>query len=184
MRHRRLYHRRGHDLRAKNSLIGQVPTLIDAFTFEHVNAVWDHVADCKVTARYEVDEEIIDEILWAQRLGTRYMLCSIPAFVYGLAMGDIVTLNESNTINGVWKRSGRSAFRMWSKGGWSSKVQILDRIAELGGIMEECTIGLTAVDAADTNAGWAIWDFLVEMQRNGQLEHEAGFWAGTDIRPN
>lgn len=157
--------------------------MIEAFTFEHKKAVWNHVADCKVVAKYEDEDEVIEEILWAQHVRKGYMLCSIPAFVYGLAMGDIVTINDSMTIGGVLERSGRSVYRVWSKGGWSDKVHILDRIAELGGIMEECTIGLTAVDAADTKSGWEIWEYLVEMQQHGHLEQETGFWAGGDVRP-
>lgn len=152
------------------------------FQFEHTLPVLDHLADCKVVARFIDGDTDVSEVLWAHRLNSGYVLCSIPAFAYGLALGDTVDVDAQNRIRAVIGRSGRSVFRIWSEIGWINQMDVLHEVARLGGIMEECTAGLTAIDAQDNACGWDIWEYLEAMQDHGDLEYETGHWAGGEDR--
>ncbi|MFK0116154.1 DUF4265 domain-containing protein [Streptomyces sp. NPDC090994] len=55
------------------------------------------------------------EQIWLRPLGDgQYEICCLPFRVYGLAMGDVVSLNEEDgSINGVIRYSGNRVFRIY-----------------------------------------------------------------------
>ena len=76
------------------------------------------------------------EQLWARQLGeAEFMICCIPFFTYGIALGDRVLTSPREDrryiIEDVRERSGRRVFRLWLK-----DVDDIDR-AEVKAFMSE-----------------------------------------------
>ncbi len=102
-------------------------------------------------------------------------LCCIPLFAYGLALGDILEVDDEYLIKCVNKPSGRVVLRAYLKvKDRATRVMIGNTIYDMGGLSEGNGTDLVAIDAPDSTVGLEIRSFLIEMETKGYLEFEDG----------
>jgi len=95
------------------------------------------------------------EQLWARQLGeAEFMICCIPFFTYGIALGDRVLTSPREErryiIEDVRERSGRCVSRLWLKNvGEAGQVEIKDFINEHHLLSEKYSKNLLALDVPE-----------------------------------
>lgn len=116
------------------------------------------------------------EQLWAQQLSAdEFIVCCIPYFTYGLALGDTVRTSPQRgrhyVVETALKRSGRRVLRLWLKnaadGTRDSVVRSLERRALLH---EWSSENLLAIDIAPSDA---IGDLIATIESES-IEYEWG----------
>lgn len=125
-----------------------------------------------------IDAETI-ETVWASRLDDDcYRLESLLFFVYGYALGDIVSVTEteeqSPVVRGVVRRSGHSCYRVFLSGNLSSVEQTntWPALTRLGCTYERATERLFAIDVpAETNIHSA-YQLLNTGEKQGEWSFE------------
>lgn len=151
--------------------------------FDHIDPVWRRLADHLLFSRIDDDDETLFEQLWVRKAGPRqFQICCIPAYTYGLALGDTVEADDSFLIQSKVGRSGHSTFRILSENGWYEKIEVLNRIAALGGVLEIISPVLHAIDV-EGDETWALWNYMQEAEAAGLFKWEQGHWGAGSERP-
>jgi hypothetical protein len=163
------------------------PPLIKDFDehpkFDHIDPVWRRLADYLIFYREDDYDGSLFEQLWASKVAPlQFQICCTPGFAYGLALGDVVETDGSLLIQRVIERSNHSTFRISSDEGWYGRIDVLNRIAALGGVLELLNHVLHAIDV-EGDETWALWDYLQEGESEGLFEWEQGHWGEGSERP-
>ena len=142
----------------------------------HSAPVWRDRSDFIIATPVEPGESgVSTEQLWARRVDDQhYELCCIPFFAYDLALGDVVEVDPEYLVTRVSKPSGRYVFRAYFGRSAHPQGEILDRLTELGALVEWSSATLLAIDAADLSHAQQLADFLQEREALGQLLFETG----------
>jgi hypothetical protein len=142
----------------------------------HSEPVWRDRSNFIIATPIEPGEAgISTEQLWARRVDDRhYELCCIPFFAYDLALGDVVEVDPGYLVTRVSTPSGRYVFRAYFGRSAHPRDEILERLAELGALVEWSSATLLAIDACDLSHAQQIADFLQERETLGQLMFETG----------
>jgi hypothetical protein len=106
----------------------------------------------------------------------------VPHVGYGIALGDIVEADGHFLITDIAERSGQTTFRILSHDGWYEKIDILNQVASLGGLMEIASYSLTAITVEGDDT-WALWDYLQQGEAEGLFAWEQGHWGAGSERP-
>lgn len=96
-------------------------------TFQHLNPLWREKADFIIAASVQplnmLSDEKVREQLWARKIShTKFELCCIPFYAYGLALGDEVVTNDDYMVVDVSKKSGNTTIRIWFTDPISSEI--------------------------------------------------------------
>ena len=142
----------------------------------HRGPVWRDRSNFIITAAIDPgDTETTTEQLWARRLDdARYELCCIPFFAYDLALGDIVEVDLAFQVTRVSTPSGRYVFRVYFNESTQPGDEAVERLEELGALMEWSSGKLLAIDARDQSHAQQVADFLQDRETLGQLVFETG----------
>jgi hypothetical protein len=118
------------------------------------------------------------EQLWWQRLSdTRFVLCCIPFFAYGLSLGDEVVVDDNGRIVAISKPSGQWTYRVWFGDVASDRrMAALEHITREGPIMEQSSENLLALSASAVQSR-QLADVLARLESEGFLRYECG-WLG------
>lgn len=93
------------------------------------------------------------EQIWVQELkDNKFKICCIPFFVYGLALDDIVRVDENNFVVELLESSGRKCHRIYRAEGFPTESEELMNIALLGGTIERQSYELLAIDVIQCDA--------------------------------
>lgn len=150
----------------------------------HDFPAWREKADFIIAIRLReelgIDDMLEWEQLWARKVdGSRFELCCIPFFAYGLALGDVVETKPSEqrkyVVEAVRIRSGRRTYRVFFESlvRWN---EIIDEIISLG-----CTVEvrwkqskLVAVDAAPDIRLDLLEAYLRKLEQRSEIRWENG----------
>jgi hypothetical protein len=144
----------------------------------HDDPAWRQRANFVIAANIsEKPEKREWEQLWARQVGNnRFEICCIPFFVYDLALGDEVEVDENHVLRRVVQPSGHYTFRAWF--GESRDPADRDRVVEVlrgkGCEYEWSSENLLAIDAATKGIAQEISNVLAEWQIEGRLTFETG----------
>ena len=144
----------------------------------HNEPVWRQRANFIIAADISANPEKREwEQLWARLVdGDRFEICCIPFFVYDLALGDQVEVDENHVLRRVVQPSGHYTFRVWF--GESKDPAGRDRVIEVlrskGCEYEWSSENLLAIDAATQSIAQETADVLAELQTEGRLTFETG----------
>ena len=144
---------------------------------QHLNPVWAEKANFIIMANLDdSNKEIEKEQLWAQRISdTRFEICCIPFFVYGLSLGDEAETDESFVISKVVKISGQFTFRVWTKDTSNEeKLAITNYLSENNYLYEFYSENLLSISVKGKFAIQSITDYLAKQERKGHLVYETG----------
>lgn len=138
----------------------------------HPEPLWRSRADFVFGARLE--EAGHREQLWGRRLDSGHLeVCCIPLFVYGLALGDVVEIDDDFMLVGIVERSGRSVLRAYGDEGLV--VDTANRLRALGcGVEFGASKRLISVDCETPALAKTAAALLAELERNGGLTYETG----------
>lgn len=116
------------------------------------------------------------EQLWGRRLDERKLeVCCIPFFIYGVALGDIVEIDENSVLANVVEKAGRYVFRVWlgeTVNPW--REEVLEELSRLGCLTEFYSQNVIAVDAQDEPQAQTLANLLAGFSSRGILEYETG----------
>lgn len=151
----------------------------------HKNPVWRDRANFVFQA--EVDTNDVDnenpganiirvEQLWGRELERRTVeVCCIPFFIYGVALGDIVEVDEENVLQRVVHQSGRLVFRIWfGRAVGPSQDEVAAQLVALGALVEWFSPNLLAIDTVDEHLARLVSAALLERQDREELIYETG----------
>jgi hypothetical protein len=120
------------------------------------------------------------EQLWARKIDENsFEICCIPAFVYDLALGDVVetwpTEGKKYVVQRVIEGSGRFTFRVWFGGVQDLAVrgQVCEQLLGLGCHVEWYSASLLCIDAG-ANLAQTVADMLQQWQQTSPLVYESG----------
>jgi hypothetical protein len=115
------------------------------------------------------------EQLWARQIGPlTYELCCIPFHLYDLALGDTVRTDEEFRLVAVAERGDHATYRVWLRDQPADRDELVDRLTDLGALVEWEGHDLLAIDAADRAMSQAIADHLWQQEQAAQLQYETG----------
>lgn len=142
---------------------------------QHSEPVWRDRSNFVIAAGIEGDREVATEQLFARQIGPyRFELCCIPFFLYDLALGDVVETDQDYVVLKVVDPSGRYVFRIWFGDTEHPRDEIVERLIELGALLEWSSANLLAVDARDEDHAQQIADYLAAAEAEDLLLFEAG----------
>jgi hypothetical protein len=149
----------------------------------HENPVWREHADFIISAEVNPPPDATRwqwEQLWARQIDeSRFVLCCIPFFVYGLALGDEVETGPSKdrkyVVQRVVKLSGHRTFRVWFYD-LDARDEVTHKLTNLGCLMEWRwkTGNLLAVDTPSARQAQIVADYLWQWEQQGLLVYETG----------
>jgi len=142
----------------------------------HPFPAWRHKADYILRARLpEDDMPYLYEQLWGKKTDVPhvYELCCVPLFLYGLALGDILSTDETSTVIAIVKESGHKTFRVAMDCDDEALIGLFDAIVATGGLVEQYSDTLCAVDAIP-DAAQQVEHLLKELETRGQIQYENG----------
>lgn len=152
----------------------------DAATFAvHTDPVWRERSNFIINAKLE-DDDVRDyeQLFVAQRADETFEICCIPFFVYGIALGDVVSVKPADSlryvVDAVVSASGRYVFRVWFGDSFHPRDEIETALHDLEALTEWSSPNLLAVDAKDAAAAKLIANFLADRERAGVLLYETG----------
>lgn len=136
---------------------------------DHPHGPWGENSDCILA--FDIGDNAL-EILWARFVeGTQFEILSVPFFVYGVALGDIVDAPDLR-FGRVLQPSGRWVIRVFFHHTEQAR-KILDDAIAAGGRLEVHG-KLVAIDAPDLATREAIVRPLNALQTAGVLHWEPG----------
>ncbi len=125
----------------------------------HVAPAWRDKANYVIIADLAKDGMVGQwEQLWAQQITDSYfVICCIPYFTYGLALGDTVRTThakgKSHVFSAVAQRSGRRVLRFWLKGGTlAGKDRLFQYLGDESPLHEWSSDNLVAIDVPQDEA--------------------------------
>ncbi|WP_218130027.1 DUF4265 domain-containing protein [Pseudonocardia oroxyli] len=143
----------------------------------HRDPVWRARSNHLIAAEVQLDgTDIATEQLWARRIGAdQFELCCIPFFVYDLALGDVVEVDDSSLVRSVLSPSGRYVFRVFfERSNLVFRDEIVRGLESLQSIYEWSSASLLAVDARDEAHASIVAEYLADGERSGMLLYETG----------
>ena len=143
----------------------------------HSEPAWRDKADFVINAK--LPEEGRFEQLWTRQVSENtFEVCCIPFFLYDVALGDVVQTREAlgrrYVLDRVVQPSGRYVFRAYFGRSAHPREEIVERLAELGAVVEWSSATLLAIDALDIDHAQQIADLLQARADLGQLIFETG----------
>jgi len=143
----------------------------------HSGPAWREKANFVINAK--LPEEGRFEQLWARQVSEdTFELCCIPFFLYDVALGDVVQTREAHgrryVLDTVVQPSGHYVFRAYFGRSAHPREEIVERLTELGAVVEWSSATLLAIDALDLDHAQQIADFLQMRAGLGQLMFETG----------
>lgn len=143
----------------------------------HSEPAWRDKADFVINAK--LPEEGRFEQLWSRQVSENtFEVCCIPFFLYDVALGDVVQTREAlgrrYVLDRVVQPSGHFVFRAYFGRSAHPREEIVERLAELGAVVEWSSATLLAVDALDIDHAQQIADLLQARADLGQLIFETG----------
>jgi Domain of unknown function (DUF4265) len=151
--------------------------------FVHPDPVWRDRADFIIHGVVRASDHSVRglEQLWARQLGeAEFEICCLPAYVYDLALSDIVSTAPAHgkkyVVSSILRRSGRLVFRVWlGDTDQSDRDRVLSQLVALNTLMERPSPNLVVLDAHNQQHAQAIADQLQAMEDSGLLKYETGF---------
>lgn len=150
----------------------------------HLNPIWREKANFIINYELGVDPDkpnvIQMEQLWAKRLEeNRFMVCCIPFFAYGIALGDEVLTAPKGKMNfivqSVVQPSGHSTFRVWLGDTNQELVPtLLKLIRQTDASIEFYSEHLFGVDSSSEEITIQLLQILKKWQADGNISYEAG----------
>lgn len=111
------------------------------------------------------------EQLWAERIGDdRFVICCIPFFAYGVALGDIVALDPLRVI----ERSGRACFRVWFGEGTGDQDEVIAQLKQMEVEIERSSEHLIGL-APTREQTQRLQQYLAEGEERGAFMYEVGY---------
>jgi Domain of unknown function (DUF4265) len=143
----------------------------------HDAPVWRDRANFIINAK--LPEAGRFEQLWTRQVSAdTFELCCIPFFLYDVALGDVVQTEDVDgrqyVLARVVKPSGHFVFRAYFGRSAHPREEVVDRLTELGAVMEWSSATLLAIDALDSEHAQRIADFLHVRAAQEQLMYETG----------
>ncbi len=142
----------------------------------HEDPVWRDRSDFIIAASIDPGSTgVTTEQLWARRIDDEHHeICCIPFFVYDLALGDTVEVDADHLVTRVVEPSGRYVFRVHFNRPDQPRAEVIERLSDLGVLVEWSSRSLVAVDARDEEHAQQVADFLQEREDRGHLVYETG----------
>ncbi|MGI5186247.1 DUF4265 domain-containing protein [Dactylosporangium sp. CA-152071] len=109
-----------------------------------------------------------------------YEVCCIPFHVYGLALGDVVQKDESDTVDRLIRKSGRRTLRvLFAEPRPSVDARsALRRAVDSAGLLSEWNGDrLVAIDVSDLSVMQPVFDCV-----QGEIQGGTAFWEWSDSR--
>jgi hypothetical protein len=96
------------------------------------------------------------EQLWANRTGDDFIICCIPFFTYGIALGDTVCVGPSEgrdyVITNVRNKSGHRVARLWLKNATAyAREEVEKLLHDETPLCEHSSLNLLAIDVPDNS---------------------------------
>jgi len=147
----------------------------------HNAPIWRKKTDYIFMAKVDDYEGMAQEQLWGRRVGENsFEVCCIPFFIYDLALGDIVEIDEASWLKRVVERSGRAVYRAWFGSVLpAGQLEVIAEVERLGGIVERSSDHLVAIDAATKARAHAVLGALSAFQERNLVTFEVGSAQGT-----
>lgn len=151
----------------------------------HVNPVWREQAGFLIQAKVSDPESPFEyEQLWVRRLAPdKFEVCCIPFFLYGIALGDVVSAEAPNYIlSSVSSPSTRVEFRAWFSTVYQvdERIALTDRAGELGCAIEWYSERLLGLSAPESVSAGQLEEALVAAEQQGLLTFEHSVIAGRE----
>jgi hypothetical protein len=142
----------------------------------HRDPVWRDRADFLIASFFDLTEPAGDmEQLWARRIGDRrFEVCCIPFFTYGIALADIVEVDDELTVTRVVEKSDHFTLRAWLGESHFPGRVVADEVQALGASIEWSSEHLLAVDAVGVEQRTSVFEALAARHDAGQLIVESG----------
>lgn len=138
-------------------------------------------ADLIVLAEVEADDEGVRhmEQLWCKRSGEgSAVMCCVPFFLYGVALGDEVAVEKDRTgrlvVGRVLRRSGRTVFRVILHSEEPYAREAVQRLERWGAALEWWIDSYVALDLPSSEARARAAEDLDPLEASGLLEYEFG----------
>lgn len=146
----------------------------------HETPVWQNEADFLIFADLSnAGMPGCWEQLWVKQIGPdEFVICCIPFFTYGIALGDHVRTagvhGRRYVISSVVQRSGHRIVRMWIKHlSPALRIRIGAFLSRYGLLFEAGSADLLAVDIPKCDTTFeAVSVFLDELKQDGKVEIE------------
>ena len=150
-------------------------------SFQHLNPIWrdkaNFIIDAVVPPLKNNPKEKVWEQLWARKLDNGfYEICCIPIFAYGLALGDLVEIDQGFMISNISQKSGRVAIRVWlnEQIPQEKREELTEQILSLGCLLEWYSKHLLGVDSDSQIKTEFLIKILETYQKERQIEFEFG----------
>lgn len=150
------------------------------FTYRtHLAPVWREKADFIINASIADDESNLEQ-LWTRRLDSeRLEICCIPFYLYGVALGDVVSFTVDDErgllLDEKLEESGRYVLRAYLR---ADRVvvqrDLYDRLCELGTLQEWSGSRFVAIDCRDEPHAARVSGYLQQCVDLNLLEYETG----------
>ncbi|MFJ2889560.1 DUF4265 domain-containing protein [Streptomyces sp. NPDC087305] len=109
-----------------------------------------------------------------------YEVCCIPFYAYGLALGDLVSMNDSDVVDRVIGRSGRRVLRVLftePRPAMDSRSALREAADSAGLLCEWNGDGMVAIDVPDIAVMQPVFDSV-----HGEIQNGTAFWEWSDSR--
>jgi hypothetical protein len=115
------------------------------------------------------------EQLWGQEVAPRrYVVCCIPFFVYGVALGDEIEIDTDFVFQRVLRFSGQVTFRVWfGKQDATKRQDLVREIEAMKPLMEWSSENLLALSVPEVEAQ-RMAGYLQLRENEGILQYETG----------
>jgi hypothetical protein len=143
----------------------------------HSSPVWRDRANYLFMAPVEADtDEVVWEQIWGEQAGQRTLVvCCIPFFVYDIALGDKVEIDDDQIFRRVVLDAGHWTFRVWfGRQTEATRDALVRGIESLGPIVEWYSENLLALSVPERAAAQELADYLQVCQDEGLLVYENG----------
>jgi Domain of unknown function (DUF4265) len=147
------------------------------FISVHLSPAWANKANFKIFADIAEDKKKPEwEQLWVNRENDQsYQICCIPFFTYGIALGDIVTVDDRLVITKKLSNSGHKTVRIWfADTPVSISSEFGAELFSLGYILEWQSKKMLALSAANQNQFDDLIEFLDAKLIELGFEYELG----------
>ena len=116
------------------------------------------------------------EQLWCAELGNnRFGLCCIPFYLYGVSLGDVIRVKQSDCglyeVIEVEESFGFYTYRVFFYG--ETQYKVMARMDELGAGYEWYSTRFMAIAVGDLRTANNVTDYLSLLEKNGELEFES-----------
>jgi len=150
-------------------------------SFQHLNPIWrdkaNFIIGAVVPPLKNNQKEKVWEQLWARKLDSgQYEICCIPIFAYGLALGDVVEIDQGYMISKISQKSGRVTIRVWlnEQIPQEKREELTEKILTLGCLLEWYSHHLFGVESDSQIKTEFLIKILKNYQKEGQIEFEYG----------